>query len=1059
MKPQRLTEFFMNRPTLFWSLVVGILIAGVLSFMSMPKLEDPEVCAKQAMVVAYYPGASAHDVELKVAQRLEETLRTLPDVHKITSDCQNGLAMITVEFAMTVLNEDLEQHFDLLRRKASDIAQQLPQGCYAPMVIDDMMDVYGLFYAIKSDGYDYNDMDRYAKLIQRELLTVKGVKRINLVGGRDEVINISLNKDQIARNGLLPTQIMMQLQGQGTTVDAGKYENNGDRYQMRVSAALNTVDDVRDLMIKTADGKQMRLGDIAQVKRQYKEPQTNGFYVDTVPAIAMCIALQSDVIVPDVGKAVDKKLAEVMKRVPAGMTTEKIFFQPDKVNEAVGSFVINLIESVLIVILVLVFAMGIRSGVIIGLGLVLTICVSFPILLSMDSTLQRISLGAFIIAMGMLVDNAIVIMDGILVDKKRGLTHPDYLYRIGNNTALPLLGATVIAVSAFLSAYLSPDTAGEYCRDMFLVLCVSLLASWVLALVQVPICANAWLPKQEKQGKDAQVLNSPVHRAVRKFITLLLGYKTVTIVIMLLLLGGCLFGFTKVKNMFFPDFDYSQFVVEYQLPAQAGPDRVKHDLLEMTRLLRQNKDIDRIASSMGSAPAHYCLVRPMNNGGDSYGELMIDCKDFNTVQKVIKEIRPVLREKYPDAYIRFRKYNFSISTSHTVEVHFAGPDPAVLRDLSRQAEDIMRQCKWVDPYTVENNWKPKGKTLIADFVNQNALRAGISRSNVGDALQAAGDGLAVGVMDDQDKMLVINLQVRNQDGSRIQDLRDIPVWSMMNVNLNTDKLGGLMTGATKASDLTDNMFKSVPLSDITSDIDLGWEEGFIHRVNGERVIEAECDPDYDQYEATPAKVQQSIKEQIEAIPLPDGYTMKWGGELGTQSDAMVNIVKYLPLILFLIMGILLLLFNSWKQVMLILMCLPFVFVGIVPAMLLLKIPFTFMAIIGLMGLIGMMVKNGIVLVDEINRLRDEEHKDGFTAVTTATVSRVRPVIMASLTTILGMLPLLRDPMYGSMAVTIMAGLTMGTIITLILLPVFYSALFHVKKPQTNNNNTSDESID
>jgi len=442
MKPQRLTEFFMKRPTLFWSMVVGILIAGVLSFMYMPKLEDPAICAKQAMVVAVYPGATAHDVELKVVQRLEENLRTLPDVHEITSDCQSGMAMITVEFAMTVLNEDLEQHFDLLRRKVNDVAQQLPQGCYTPVVIDDMMDVYGLFYALKSDGYNYNDMDQYAKLIQRELLTVKGVKRVNIVGGRDEVINITVSKDQIARNGLLPTQIMMQLQGQGSTVNAGKYEQDGDRYQMRVSAALNTVDDVCDLMIKTAEGKQMRLGDIASVTREYKSPQTNGFFVDTVPAMAICVALQNDVIVPDVGKAVDKKLAQVMKRVPAGLTTEKIFFQPDKVNSAVNTFIVNLIESVLIVILVLIFAMGIRSGVIIGLGLVLTICVSFPILLAMDSTLQRISLGAFIIAMGMLVDNAIVIMDGILVDKKRGLPHPDYLYRIGNNTALPLLGAT-----------------------------------------------------------------------------------------------------------------------------------------------------------------------------------------------------------------------------------------------------------------------------------------------------------------------------------------------------------------------------------------------------------------------------------------------------------------------------------------------------------------------------------------------------------------------------------------------------------------------------------------
>jgi len=920
-----------------------------------------------------------------------------------------------------------------------------------------MMDVYGLFYALCSDGHDYNTMDQYAKLLQRELLSVKGVKRVNIVGGRDEVINIELSKDRIARNGLIPTQIMMQLQGQGQTVNAGKYDDDGDRYAMRVSAGLHTVDDVRNLMIKTADGKQMRLGDIATVTRQYKEPQTNGFWVNGTPAMAICIALENDVIVPDVGKAVDAKLAEVMKRLPAGFSTEKIFFQPDKVTEAVNSFLVNLVESVLIVILVLIFTMGLRSGIIIGLGLVLTIAVTFPILLMMDSTLQRISLGAFIIAMGMLVDNAIVIMDGILVDKQRGLPYPDYLYRIGNNTAIPLLGATVIAVSAFLSSYLSPDTAGEYCRDMFLVLCVSLLASWVLALVQVPVCARAWLPRNEKEGKgDGQVMNSPVHRAVRRVITFLLGYKTLTIILMLALLGLCLYGMTGVKNLFFPDFDYKQFVVEYQLPASASPDRVRHDLLEITESLKGDKDIERVAATMGSAPAHYCLVRPMNNGGESYGELMIDCADFKTVERVIPRLRKQLREQYPDAYIRMRKYNFSISTSHTVEVQFSGPDPAVLRQLSKQAEDIMRACPLVDPYSVENNWKPQGKTLVADFVNANALRAGITRANVGDALQAAGDGLAVGVLDDADKMVVINLQVRNSDGSRITDVRDIPVWSMMNVNIDPDAVGGLMTGATSTSDLASDMFKSVPMSDITSNVELGWEEQFIHRVDGQRTIEAECDPNGDLWEATTTKVQLTIKDDIEKIPLPEGYSMRWGGEIKTQSTSMVNIIRYLPLVMFLIIGILLLLFNNWKQVFLILMCLPFVFVGIVPGMLILKVPFTFMAIIGLMGLIGMMVKNGIVLVDEINRLRNEEGMDAYNAVVTATVSRVRPVTMASATTILGMLPLLRDPMYGSMAITIMAGLTMGTIITLVLLPVFYSTLFHVKRP--SNHGSENETL-
>ena len=1041
----------MDRPTLFWSFMAAIIIAGILSFMRMPKLEDPAVATKQAMVVVPYPGATAHEVELEVAQTLEEELRKLPDVKKVKSDCQNGMATFTVEFEMTVLLEDLEQHFDLLRRKVSDSASRLPQGCYAPIVIDDMMDVYGIFYALTGDGYDYSELYKYAKLIRRELLKVDGVKRINIVGNRDEVINIILPKEKISRNGIIPTQIMMSLQNAGKKVNAGDYLTNGNRLQMHVSDAVTDEKDIADLLISTINGRQIRLGDVAAIERAYSEPQRNGFFVDGKPAIAICIAMEADAIVPDVGKAVDSQLSHVMNDVPTGMQTEKIFFQPDKVSEAIDSFMLNLVESVVIVILVLVFTMGLRSGLIIGFGLILTIAVSFPILLCCDTTLQRISLGAFIVAMGMLVDNAIVIMDGILIDRKRGLPQEIYLYRIGKNTALPLLGATVIAASTFICVYLSPDSAGEYARDLFLVLCVSLLASWFLALTQVPVCARAWMPAVDnKKETDGKVMNSPIHKFVRRCIATLIAHKKLTIAVAVVVLLASVFGMTKVKNLFFPDFDYKQFIVEYYLPAQSSPDKVRHDLLEMTELLKQNPAIERVAASMGNAPAHYCLVRPMTSGGDCYGELMVDCKDYNTVVEQIPGIRNMLRERYPEAYIRIRKYNFSIASSHTVEVEFTGPDPAILRDLSRQAEDIMRRCKYVDPYSVQNNWRPKSKAIIAEYSRDDALRSGIERGDIGNALLAATDGMPIGVINDQERMVPINLMIRNADGSRITDLGEVPVWSMMNLHFSDEDLAGLATGSKNSEDLQDNLFKSVPLSNVTDSISLEWEEESVYRINGQRAIEAECDPNTDMFDATPAKVLSEIKDEIEAIKLPNGYNMRWVGEIELQAEATTNVFRYLPLTLFAILGILLLLFNNWKKVFLIIICFPFVFCGITPSLLLFRQPFTFMAIIGMMGLIGMMVKNAIVLVDEVNRLQNEEHMHPYHAVIEATVSRVRPVTMASLTTIVGMIPLVNDPMYGSMAVTIMGGLTIGTVITLLLLPLFYTTFFKIRKPESDS---------
>ena len=1041
----RIAEFFMRRPVVFWSLVAAILIAGILSFLWMPKLEDPAVSAKQAMVVISYPGASAYDVELNAAIRMEDALRALPDVSKVKTECQNGVAMITVEFKMTVLNEKLQEHFDLLRRKVNDASVYLPQDCRSPMVIDDMTDTYGIFYALYGDGYDYRELYRYASYIRREMLDVKGIKRVNVSGARDEVINVVLSKEKIARNGLVPMQLMMALQSAVGSIESGAVNVGEDRIPVRVSGRVKDEEDLRNLMISTVEGKTVRLGDVADVERSYSEPQRSGFFVDKHQAVAICAAMEDDAIVPDVGEDVEKKLESIENNLPAGMTIEKIFFQPDKVDSAISSFMMNLLESVLIVILVLVFMMGFRSGLIIGFGLVLTVAVSFPVLLVMGTTLQRISLGAFIIAMGMLVDNAVVIMDGILIDKKRGLGPKTYLFRIGRNTAMPLLGATVIAAATFISVYLSPDTAGEYASDLFLVLCVSLLASWVLALVQVPICAKDWLPRHYKDngGKDTSVMNSPLHLVVKRLVAFLIGHKKSTVAAAAALLLSCAFGMTKVKNLFFPDFDYNQFVVECFFPAETSPDAVRTHLMEMTRMLENEPGIMRVSAAQSSAPAHYCLVRPMTSGGDSYGELIVDCRNYKDVLKVLPDVRTRLREAFPQAYIRTRKYNFSISTSHTVEVEFTGPDPAVLKSLSAKAEDIMRKCPYVDGYSVQDNWRPDGKMFDVKYNQFNALRSGISRSDVGNALQAAGDGLPIGVINEQDRMVLVDLLVRNQDGSRISDLEAIPVWSTLNLHVADEDMSAILASGKVASELKERMLSAVPLSSVADSVALCPEECVVLRINGRRAIEAECDPDPDNVDATPAKVVSSIKKDIEAISLPEGYKMNWRGDIGVQNEAMGNILRYVPLTLFLMLGILLLLFGTWKNVILIIICFPFVLCGIVPALLATGQPFTFMAMIGMIGLIGMMVKNAIVLVDEITRLQKEEGSSAYDAVLGATVSRVRPVLMASLTTIVGMVPLLGDPMYGAMAVCIMAGLAVGTMITLLLLPVLYSVFYHI----------------
>ncbi|MBQ0080724.1 MAG: efflux RND transporter permease subunit [Alistipes sp.] len=1041
-------EFFLKRPVLFWSMMIGVLIAGVISYLWMPKLEDPVVPVKQAMVIVVYPGASAEQMELQVAILMEEKLRSLPDVKKIKTECQPSMASFTVEFDMKISKDDLEQYFDLLRRKAADVEAQLPRGCMAPIVVDDMMDVYGSFYALSSSSYDYRKLYDYAGFIRRELQAVKGVKRVNIYGARKEVINIYLNKEDIASNGMLPMQVISAVQDAGKALQLGDHQIHGTHIRLDVTGNIENEQDIRRLLVTTTSGKKVPLGEIARIEREYEEPFRNAFYINGQKALAISVAMEDDAIVPDVGKLLDKKLDEVMRMVPAGIEIEKIFFQADKVNEAIDDFLLNLLESVIIVVLVLVFAMGLRSGLIIGFGLFLTIAASFPVLSLMDTTLQRISLGAFIVAMGMLVDNAVVIMDGILLDRGRGLKRENYLFRIGKQTAGPLLGATIVAVSVFLAVYLSPGSVGEYAKDLFVVLAVSLLLSWVFALVQVPICADCWLGRDGLEKSVEQVQNTWMHRFIKQGVTSMIRHKFLSISIAVVLLLGSIFALTRVRNVFFPDFNYGQFIIECTFPSTKTLESVRQDMLQMESIIRQNENVRRVAVSTGTPPARYCFVRPMSTGGDFYAEFIVDCKDYPTITREIPPMMESLRAAYPEVYMRARKYNFSISTSHPVEIAVEGPDPAVLRSLCSSVEKIMRESRYVDYYSVQNNWKPKAKHLNIEFDELNGQTAGISRQDLASSMEAAQDGKTIGVLYDKDLMVLLNLCVREKDGKRIEDLGQIPVWSMLNLRpMNMDPTS-LLSGD-GVMKMKDDMFRSVPLSSVSLGESISWHEDYILRQNGRRIIEAECDPSMYDNDATPASLLRSVESRLKEIPVPEGYDIHPIGEKELQAEAIGGLFRYIPLTLFIILTVLLLLFGAWRKVILVLMILPFGIVGVSWGLLLTGVPFTFMGTIGIFGLTGMMIKNEIVLLDEISRLTGTGI-DPFMAIIEATLSRVRPVMMASLTTIVGMLPLITDPMYGSLSVTIMGGLLVGTLITLLLFPLLYATFYKVNPQNTLN---------
>lgn len=1042
-----LGKWALGNRKLIYFLIVVLVAGGSLAFYDMSKLEDPEIKVKQAMVVTTYPGASAYQVELEVTDILEKSIRSMDHINSVESRSSTDVSVILVELSTVLSDDKVEQYWDMLRRKVNDVRSQLPEGAGTPLVMDSFGDVYGMFYAITSDGFSDRELSEYAGLVKREIQNIEGISRVEIYGERGECIDIELLQDRMASLGVHPAEVLSTLNGQNKTVYSGYYESGDNRVRVSVSDKYKTVEDIRNLLLQGHEEDQLRLRDIARITKGTEEPVRNSLRYDGQPAVGLSIAAQSGTDITKLGKEVEGRLKDLKEtRIPAGIEFHKVFFQPERVTASLGTFMVNLIESVLIVVLVLMFTMGFRSGMIIGTSLVVIVFGSFFILSLFDGTLQRVSLAAFILAMGMLVDNAIVIIDGILVDMKKGKEREEALTAIGRKTGMPLLGATLIAILAFFPIFLSPDTAGVYVRDLFIVLAVSLLLSWVLALTHVPIHADKALKiKNDKKGRDP--FDSKYYRALRRVLMWALTHKTVSVAMAAVLVVLSIFCYRFLPQEFFPDMNYDQLYIEYKLPEGVNSSRVAADLEEISRYLLSRDEITHVTASVGGTPSRYNLVRSIADPSLSYGELIVDYVSPKALVGSIEELQTELSTRYPDAYVRLKRYNLMYK-KYPVEVQFSGPDPAVLRRLTAQAEAIME----ASPKTmlVRNDWEPLSPVLSVDYNQPVARGIGLSRSDVGMSLLSATGGIPTGVFFEGQHRQTIYLKCVDADGKAIESIDNTPVFSMLPPFQSVDKktLEGLITGSIREEDLVAGALRTVPLSQATNGVKVYWEDPVVVRYNGQRSMRAQCNPAF----GTGAEeARRSVAEEIEKIPLPPGYSLQWEGEHKASSQATKYLFKNFPLAIILMIAILILLFKDYKKPLIIFCCIPLILVGVVFGVLLSGKAFGFVAIVGVLGLIGMMIKNGIVLMDEI-QLQLSEGVEPVKALLDSSSSRFRPVMMASLTTILGMIPLLSDDMFGSLAVTIMGGLLVGTLITLLFIPILYAVFFGIrmKRPERND---------
>ena len=1032
----------LNNRKLVSFFVAILVLGGIISYYIMPKLEDPAIKVKQAMVVTTYPGASAHEVELEVTDRLEKAIREMSGIDNVQSQSMNDLSLITVELETTVKDEDVEQYWDILRRKVSNAALSLPSTASTPIVRDDFGDVYGMFYALTADGLSDQEMSDYAELVKRNVADIDGVSRVEIYGQRRECIYIEMRQDKMANLGVMPVEVIQTLNNQNRTTYSGYYDNGAHRVRVTVDDRFKHVDDIANMIVQGHDDEQLRIRDVARVYKGYVDPTRNEMKRDGERALGISIAGVADKDIVKVGKQVEKTVAELRKTMPIGVKFEKVFNQPERVETALNTFLVNLLESVFIVVVVLIFTMGFKSGVIIGLSLLTIVLGSLLVLKGFDGTLQRVSLGAFILAMGMLVDNAIVIIDGILIDMKQGRSRMEALTGIGRRTAMPLLGATLIAILAFWPIFLSPDTAGVYVRDLFIVIAVSLMLSWILALVHVPIMADRMLkaPKKTDGNGDEDLYKGWSYTVLEKIMEFGLRFRFIMVVLAAGFVLLSVWGYKFLNQAFFPDMEYDQLYMEYKLPEGTNSTQVAQDLAEIEDYLKTRKEVKHITTSIGGTPSRYNLVRSIATPSLSYGELIIDFETPKALVDNIDDIQQELNKRYPDAYIKLKRYNLMFK-KYPIEVCFSGPDPSVLHRLSDSAMAIIAASDKV--YLPTSDWEPKVPVLTVNYDQPSARTTGLSRGDVATSVLAYTGGIPIATFYDGIHSESIVLKCTDAQGNDIDRIDNVRVFGMLpNINslLNRSTMQKLLTGYFNKNDIIEQITMTTPLKQVAKDVELKWEEPVVMRYNGQRQQRVQCSP----YPGVGTEAaRKDIAAEISKIKLPLGYSLSWQGEKMASDRSMKYLFNGFPLAIIIIIMILIMLFKDYKKPAIIFCCIPLIFVGVIPAVLITGKPFGFVAIVGVLGLIGMMVKNGIVLMDEIN-LQISEGVEPRVALLNSSKSRLRPVMMASLTTILGMIPLIPDAMFGSLAVTIMGGLFVGTLITLIFIPIFYAMFFKIK---------------
>jgi len=1019
----KLTEYSIKNRVSSWLFATILLLGGIVAYNGLGRLEDPEFTLKKAMVTTSYPGASPTQVEEEVTYPLENAIQQLPYVDYVTSISSAGFSQITIEMKPTYRKNDLKQIWDELRRKVNDLKPRLPPGVQTPTVIDDFGDVYGVLFAISGQGYSYEEIKDYVDYLRRELVLIKGVGKVTVSGEQQEQVVVEIARSKLASLGISANRIFQLLQTQNQVSNAGAVKIGSEYIRFHPTGEFKSVKELENLIISNPGASQLiYLGDVAKVSREYAEVPHHITNYNNQQALLVGVSFSSGVNVVKIGEKVDQRMVDLEYARPIGMKIATVYNQPAEVHKSMQGFMISLAEAVAIVIAVLLIFMGLRSGVLIGLVLLLTVFGTFIFMKYFAIDLQRISLGALIIALGMLVDNAIVITEGILIGLKKGQSKLQAALSITSQTYLPLLGATVIAVVAFAPIGLSSDATGEFAGSLFWVLLISLLLSWVTAITLTPFFADLMFKESTKIGtldKDTEsedLYQGAIFTGYKALLQLCMHNRKITMFAMLVLFIGAVMGFSKVKQSFFPPSNTPMFYLDYWRYQGSDIRETQKDIESIEQYLLTLPAVKQITATTGRGAPRFMLTYAPQKSYPAYGQLIIRVENREVLTEVLAKLRLYMTANYPQAQFKLKRMEIGPATDAKIETRFSGSDPDVLRNLAAQTKAILNKDSGA--FNIRDNWRERTKVIRPQFNEAMGRRVGVTKQDLDQLLQTNFSGKQVGLYREATTLLPIVARAPKEERLNIDSLPELQIYSSLS-------------------------HQYVPITQVVNKFTTEWEDSLIMRRDRKRTITVMADPDV-LGDETAASLFTRVKSEIEAIKLPSGYSMEWGGEFESSSKAQKALFGGLPLGYLVMFIITVLLFNSFKASIVIWTTVPLAVIGVSIGLLTMGAPFSFMALLGLLSLSGMLVKNGIVLVDQIN-IELASGKEAYQAVFDSAVSRVRPVAMAAITTILGMIPLLFDVFFESMAVTIMFGLGFATLLTLIVVPVLYTMLYGIKK--------------